>query len=799
MELNVELKNEHTDVASSVAWSHDCQLMTCADDKVLCKWGSDGEMLGKITTMSTYVTSISCLPTIGKQASDLMAVSCMDGTFKFMSRSGREEKTVKAHDGAVIMVRWSHDGTALVTGGEDGDVKIWSRTGNMRSTLVSTGQSIYSVCWGPDGNHVIIASGKSLIIKSVQSGGSHAPSWKNLQWDAHSGVVLCVDWNTANKLIVSGGEDCVYKVWDNFGRQLYCSKPAEHVITSVSWNPNGESFAVGTFNLLRLCDKSGWTHSRRRLNNAGSLLSIAWTLDGTQLAAAGGSGAIVFAQVVGKRYEWKNTEATLLTPRKLRVEDVLNETLEDLEFPRDRVVEVGLGYDWLVVMTVSQCYVYSLQNLNTPHIFDIRAPPHFIHMSKRYFMTLDPVAGIQVISYEGRIVSSPKFQGLRPEYLTREMVALSPDTVVIVDSVDAKNVFTIDVNSGKILSKLVHSTEVAAVALNQHMNGPQERILVFCDRRKDLFVASTQTGGGSNNNSSFKLHSNVESFCFNDETDSLVLLADSKLVVYYNAAAAFVERDLLPVSSLASDATEYGRNAQIVSFTNNRVSIRKIDGALVIYMIASEISLLYELGRNSKWDECLRLCRHLKTNSLTGNRVNFNDVLAAGGAVNNVTICIWALLASLALLKKQLNIAELCYAELNEVTKVEYLQYVQSIPSEEGRQAEMALFRRSPDDAERILLQSSPPLIYRAIKMNMENFRWNRALDLAVKYRTHLDTVLGYRQRYLKNFGKTETDSKFIQYGKDANVDWELIEKKEANELVEEEGRRGGGGRHDRK
>jgi len=41
-------------------------------------------------------------------------------------------------------------------------------------------------------------------------------------------------------------------------------------------------------------------------------MSIAWTADGTQLAGAAGSGAVVFAQVVGSRFEWKNTEVTVL-------------------------------------------------------------------------------------------------------------------------------------------------------------------------------------------------------------------------------------------------------------------------------------------------------------------------------------------------------------------------------------------------------------------------------------------------------------------------------------------------------
>ena len=56
-----------TDVVSAVAWSPDCQLMSCADDKVLCKWGPDGDMLGKITSLTAYATSISWLPAVGKQ------------------------------------------------------------------------------------------------------------------------------------------------------------------------------------------------------------------------------------------------------------------------------------------------------------------------------------------------------------------------------------------------------------------------------------------------------------------------------------------------------------------------------------------------------------------------------------------------------------------------------------------------------------------------------------------------------------------------------------------------------------
>ena len=52
------------------------------------------------------------------------------------------------------------------------------------------------------------------------------------------------------------------------------------------------------------------------------------------------------------------------------------------------------------------------------------------------------------------------FQGLRSEYLTKDLVAISPDTVVVVDSVDSKVIRILDAGSGKELNKVTHTAEV---------------------------------------------------------------------------------------------------------------------------------------------------------------------------------------------------------------------------------------------------------------------------------------------------------------------------------------------------
>lgn len=72
--------------------------------------------------------------------SELFVLTSSDGKFYMISRSGRIEKVVDAHKGATLTAKWSHDGSSLLTTGEDGAVKIWSRAGMLRSTLSQNGK-----------------------------------------------------------------------------------------------------------------------------------------------------------------------------------------------------------------------------------------------------------------------------------------------------------------------------------------------------------------------------------------------------------------------------------------------------------------------------------------------------------------------------------------------------------------------------------------------------------------------------------------------------------------------------------
>ena len=80
---------------------------------------------------------------------------------------------------------------------------------------------------------------------------------------------------------------------------LYSSNASAYDINSITWSPSWEYFAVGAFEMLKLCDKTGWTYSFNK-TNVGSLMKLAWSSDSTICAGAGGNGQVLFASIADK-------------------------------------------------------------------------------------------------------------------------------------------------------------------------------------------------------------------------------------------------------------------------------------------------------------------------------------------------------------------------------------------------------------------------------------------------------------------------------------------------------------------
>ncbi|OAJ40437.1 hypothetical protein BDEG_24171 [Batrachochytrium dendrobatidis JEL423] len=766
LKIRQDAVNKHTDIVTCVGWTSNNELYSVSDDRKIMKWSGDGDSLGILTTFEpaqedtlppAYITDMHWFPIApkkGQSSSDIYVVGATDGKFYICTRAGKIEKASDAHKGALLSLRWNYEGTAIATAGEDGYLKIWSRSGMLRSSLTQTGYPIYCVAWAPNNDQILLTNGRNLIIKSLQ------PASKPTQWKAHEGLITKVDWNLVNNLIISASEDRKYKLWDTFGRLLFASTPYSHPITAISWNPSGEMFAVGSFNMLRVCDKQGWSYAMEK-PKSGSIFDITWTPDGSQFACAGGSGSVIFGHLINRRHEWKNYEVTIMDENKILVHDVVQGSKEHLEL-RSRVISSSLNFGHLVVATSSQCYVYSQKNWNTPVIIDLSNNGRVIciQQSNEYFVLVDNFVGIQIFSYEARLISQPKYPGFRPEFITPRSISLSGDTLAVKDHSDEKAIFLFDVVSGRQIgdAPLKHSQEVLEIALNQLVS-PAGRQMVVLDKNRDLFITRTLKPLFK------KLGSMVETFSWNAETDMLFAIMDGKATQWYYPNVVFVDEDIALLTRVERVLNNLGKNSQCISFVGTQCLIRRADGAIVAMPNISPLpGMLQEFAHKKQWEEAIRLCRHVKIKEM------------------------WACLAAMSLFGQDLNTAEVSYAAIEEVHKVQYVTYIKDIPSPEGRAAELALMRHQPREAETILISAN--LVYRAIRMWINLFNWDRALELASKYKTHVDTVLYFREKYLKALGRSENNKRILQYAQNVTVDWENIKVKIAMEETNERTKR---------
>ncbi|XP_061639072.1 intraflagellar transport protein 80 homolog isoform X2 [Phyllopteryx taeniolatus] len=723
MRLKTSLLKEpkHRELVSCIGWTTADELYSCSEDHQILRWN-----------LLTSETSL-----VVKVPEDFYPID----VHWFPKTVGGKKQTP-----AEIFVLTSTDA------GEDGQIKNWSKSGMLRSTLANQGSPVYSVAWGPDSERILYTSGRHLVIKPLQL------SAKVIQWKAHDGVILKVDWNSVNDLILSGGEDCKYKVWDSFGRLLYFSLSHDYPVTSLSWAPDGEVFAVGSFNTLRLCDKTGWSYALEK-PNTGSVFSLAWSADGTQVAGACGNGHVIFANVVEQHWEWNNFMITLTKRKTMQVRNVMNDAVDVLEF-RDRVIKASLAFGHLVVATSLQCYIYNTRNWNTPLIFDLKeGTVSLILQAERHALLVDG-AGLYIFSYEGRLISSPKFPGMRADILNAQCVSLSNDTIAIRDKSDEKVILLFDALTGKPLcdgKSLTHKLEVVEIALDQC--GPStERKIALIDKNRDLYLTSVRYLGREPK--ICKIGSMIHSMAWNNVANILCGVQDNQLTVWYYPSAVFIDKELLPKTLYIKDGSEFSLTPHILSYVDTKVRLRQRDGSLLYTSVPPYAVLLHEYSSSAHWEDALRLCRFAKEQSL------------------------WACLAAMAIANKELTTAEMAYAAIRELPRVHYINFIKQQPSKESSLAHLLLFSGQVQEAEATLLQAG--LIYQAIQVNIDLFNWERALELAVKHKTHVDTVLAYREKFLQTFGRKETNKRFLQYAQGVEVDWEKIQAKIEMELSKE-------------
>ncbi|XP_055709672.1 intraflagellar transport protein 80 homolog [Phlebotomus papatasi] len=725
-------------VVSCVDWSGAEEIYSCSSDHNLLKWKANTRESVQVASLPEdfHPTDLHLLVLKGNvggggKGSDSLLIASNDGRFIILNKSARLERSISAHAGAITSARWSPDGAGLLTAGEDGVVKIWSRTGMLRSTVIQNEGPIRCAKWSPTSSAIVYTQGSSIAIKPL------AANSKVIKWKAHDGLVLCIAWANHSNLLASGGEDCRYKVWDSQGSNLYTSSPDEHPITSIDIRPEGDLLAVGGFNMVKLCHYSGWSHSTCRFpENIGSLYTLSWSPDGTQIVAGCGNGALLFGHIVDRQVICRNLKATTLGRKTILLQDIVTKTSDTLEFS-DRVIKMSLGYGHLIVTTPNQLHIFNENYINTPVIVDGRTDVHILSLGVKNFVAVDSTS-IWIYTYTGRLHLTPKFPGSSAQMgsLTERCISLGTDVLAVKDFSDQAIIYVFDLLPGATRqdepSIIRCKTPVTQISVCRS-GGTDNQYLVFIDIHRDLYVTSLRSGPDF---PIFKIGTQVISVMWGSDSNILVGLHDACYTIWYCPGEACADPTLIGLTTLTYDTTEFGRNVTLESFEGCQIGLRS-SGALFTVSVKIYCNLLHKFVQDGLWSQAVKVCRLGQTPVL------------------------WATLAAMATKKNQLSISEEAYSAALQIDKVHYLQHIKNLPGSSVEQmAENSILSGRQTEAEICLVHNKK--IREAILMCIRMHNWERALEIAEKHQTDLEYVIEEREKYLRALNKSEMNPKFL-------------------------------------
>jgi hypothetical protein len=220
-----------------------------------------------------------------------------------------ESARIGPHVFRVLGLDISPDGKRLATAGgepsKSGEIKIWSLPDDklVQSIDGLHTDTVFSIRFSPEGTKLLTGSADKFVkIFNLADG----KEWKS--FEGHTNHVLAVDWKPDGKQIVSVGADGAAKFWDvQSGEQLRTTQGAMKALTSVRWQePPARvvtTCADGTARDINASNAQvGRTYSTNT-NPPDYLYCVTTSTDGSKVIAGGAEGVV---------YIWNGTNGSLI-------------------------------------------------------------------------------------------------------------------------------------------------------------------------------------------------------------------------------------------------------------------------------------------------------------------------------------------------------------------------------------------------------------------------------------------------------------------------------------------------------
>lgn len=176
----------------------------------------------------------------------------------FRATDGSWVRTLPGHDGSVIALEFSSDGTVLASSGRDEQLKLWSVP---QGTLIGAIANVVSAQSG-QGGAIAFSPDDTLLASTRKSSPTNLAIW-GMRADppkpeflhelvGHTNGVNAIAFSPDGKFMATGGgfrgRDLTVKVWDPLNGELIKTLQTSNTygIDDLAFSPDGKILATGT-------------------------------------------------------------------------------------------------------------------------------------------------------------------------------------------------------------------------------------------------------------------------------------------------------------------------------------------------------------------------------------------------------------------------------------------------------------------------------------------------------------------------------------------------------------------------
>jgi len=265
---------------------------------------------------TSYVVSVRYSP----DGSRIVSGAC-DKTIKIWDAvTGSHIMTLGDHKGCVNSVEYSRDGTYIVSGSSDKSIKMWDASSGSVMFTIPLDAEVKSVGFNKDISRIVSSSGNLVQIWDALQSSSI------MDLTGHTELVNAVQYSPDGTLIASCSNDNTIKIWDAIkkGPAKITFTGHNSNVNSIVFSPDGRRLAsASSDNTVKIWDITTYGEALLTRESLHDIWSVSFFPDGSKVAF-GGDGEIQI-------WDTETGSGNLI----LSIEDLGIAEVKDIDFSSD--------------------------------------------------------------------------------------------------------------------------------------------------------------------------------------------------------------------------------------------------------------------------------------------------------------------------------------------------------------------------------------------------------------------------------------------------------------------------------